>query len=156
MNLRPHLWIEPSRSSSRKMSWGSFHRARARASRCFWTTGQGFVNAFRFLLQLQPLQQLVKIHVATIEGCEHVHRFMNADFPGRFVACRHTTDTVLKALALPVGIETENGDLTATASPQAFENLDRVVLPAPFGPSSPNTSPTGFRSQFPSRLSTSP
>ncbi len=53
---------------------------------------------------------------------------MNADLVRQIRRLQADADAILESLALRIGIETENGDLTTAARTQAFENLDRRGL----------------------------
>jgi len=63
-----------------------------------------------------------------------MHGFADANFLGQIGGLQANADAVLELLALPVGIEAEDGDVAAGSGPEAFQNFYGRGLAGAIGP----------------------
>jgi hypothetical protein len=71
--------------------------------------------------------------VPAVKGREHLHGFVDADLLRQVRRLQTNANAILELLALPVGIEAENGNFASAARAQAFQNLDRGGLAGAVG-----------------------
>jgi len=127
--------------SSRKTSSGSFTSASAIESRCCCPP-KGSSNRPLPARRDRRVDEFLCGHGVIEEAAEEVQQFGHGQPRIERDALQLHTDPLLDRLRVLADIETEDLDGARVRRPEALQTSIVVVLPAPFGPSMPNTSPS--------------
>ena len=145
---------KPVVGSSRNTSSGSPTSATPRSSRRFCPPERVFTRASA--LSASPTSSITsstgrgRLEVAR----EHPVHLPHAERGGQLGVLQHDPDPLAVRRAAPPGIGAEHGHLARVARAVSSRISTVVVLPAPFGPRSPNTSPGWTSKSIPRTAST--
>src|SRR5208282_1182465 len=128
VNFAAHLRVKTGRRLIEKNHLRIIHQRHRQREPLLLAAGKLAVESAAFLVELEALQQVIRIGALAIEVRKQVDRFLHANLVGKGSRLQHRADRLFELLAAPLRIKPAHSRAATIRRPHSFQNFDRGRL----------------------------